>query len=92
MHPSGADPEAAPETYIVPHTLRQKSIRTICSVWSKMGSFQLSLVDTIHAATLLLTTYVWNINETFQMRYYMKFYLKGHQKYKQSNFWLFKFA
>ena len=26
------------------------------------------------------------------MRYYMKFYLKGHKKYKQSNFWLSKFT
>ena len=32
------------------------------------------------------------ISETFQMRYYTKFYLKGHQKYKQSNFWLSKFT
>ena len=31
-------------------------------------------------------------NETFQMRYWMILYLKGHQKYIQSNFWLSKFT
>ena len=46
-------------------TLQQKSIRTIYSVWSKMGSFQLSLVDTIHAAVLLPTRCVLTINKTF---------------------------
>ena len=57
-----------------------------------MTIFHLSLVGIIHAATLLPTRYVLTINETFQMRYCMKFYLKGHQKYKQSNFWLSKFT
>ena len=37
-------------------------------------------------ATLLPTRYVFTINETLQMRYCMKFYLKEHQKYKMLNF------
>ena len=36
--------------------------------------------------------YIFTINETFQMRYCMKFYLKGHQKYNWSNFWLSRFT
>ena len=57
-----------------------------------MTTSQYSLVDTIHAATLLTTRYVLTINETFQMRYYIKVYLNGNQKYMQSNFWLSKFT
>ena len=34
---------------------------------------------------LLLTRYVLGINETLKMRYYTKFYLKGHQNYNMSN-------
>ena len=34
--------------------------------------------------TLLPTKYVFKINETFPMRYCMKFYLKGHQNYNKS--------
>ena len=36
-------------------------------------------------ATLLPTIYVLTIIETYQMRYCMKFYLKGHQNYNKSN-------
>ena len=36
------------------------------------------------ANTLLPTRHVFKINETFQMRYCMKFYLKGHQNYNKS--------
>ena len=58
----------------------------------EMTTFQHSLVDTIHAATLLPIRYILTINETFQMRYCMKFYLKEHQTYKEANFWPFKFT
>ena len=44
----------------------------------QMTTFQISLVDTIHAATLLLIRYVLTINKIFQMRYCTKFYLMGH--------------
>ena len=67
-------------------------IQTNCSVWSKMGTFQMSFLLCKSTATLLSTWYVLAINKTFQMRYCMKLYLKGHQKYKQWNFWLSKFT
>ena len=35
-------------------------------------------------ATLLHTRYVLAINKTFQLRYCMNFYLKGHQNYNMS--------
>ena len=34
---------------------------------------------------LLPTKYVVRINESFQMRYCTKLYLKGHQEYDKSN-------
>ena len=41
-----------------------------------MTIFHLSLVGIIHAATLLPTRYVLTINETFQMMYCKKVYLR----------------
>ena len=49
-----------------------------------MTTFQHSLVDIIHAAMLLPTRYLLTINETFQMMYCMKFYLKVHQNHTKS--------
>ena len=51
----------------------------------QMTTFQLSLLDTVHAAMLLPATIVLIINETFQMSYCTKFFLRGHQNYNMSN-------
>ena len=57
-----------------------------------MSTFHTSFLLRKSTATLLPTRYVLSINETFQMRYCMKFYLKGYQKHKKSNFWLSQFT
>ena len=70
------------DVYITKDTLLTKS-NYVCSVWSKMVTFQLSFWLRKNSATLLPTRYVLTIDDTFKMRYCMKLYLKGHQKYKQ---------
>ena len=73
-------------------TLAPINTRHICSVWSKIGIFQRSLVHMKIASITLPTLHVFTTIESFRMRYYMYIYLKGHQKYKKSNFWLSKFT
>ena len=53
--------------------------RTVASVWSEMSGFQDSFVLCKNAAMSLATEGFLTTNESFQMIYYMKFYLKGIQ-------------
>ena len=76
---------ALPKTYTI-------QIAPLPSVWYITGCFLVSFFLCKSTARHLPTRNISTINKTFQMRYYMKFYLKGHQKYKQSNFWLSKYA
>ena len=55
-----------------------------------MGTFQMRIL--LHRSATTSTRYVLKTIESFQMRYYVKFYLKGHQKYQMSYIWLFKFT
>ena len=49
------------------------------------GTLKLRHTNTfILSHVILPTRYVFTIYETFQMRYCMKFYLKGHQNYNKS--------
>ena len=66
-------------------TLPTEREYNVCSVWSKMGTFQMSFWLCKSTATLLQTIYVFTINKTFEMKYCMKFYLKGHQNYSKTN-------
>ena len=74
------------------YTLAPINTRPICSVWSKIGTFQRSLVHMKSASITLSTLYVFTTIESSEMRYCMNFYLKGHQKYEKSNFWLSRFT
>ena len=65
------------QTY-VKYTLLAEIEYNICSVWSKMGIF----TWVFWYAPVIRN--VLGINETFQMRYCTKFYLKGHQNYNKS--------
>ena len=58
--------------------------RTVASVWSEMSGFQDSFVLCKNAAMSLATEGFLTTNESFQMRYYMKFYAKGHQNCQKS--------
>ena len=60
------------------HTAVVKTLHSFCPVWSKFGIFKMSFWLCKGTATLLPTIYVLANNETFQMRYWMKFYLKVH--------------
>ena len=73
-------------------TLVLINTRPICSVWSKIDTFQRSLEYIKIASIILLTLYVFATIKSFKMRYCMNFYLKGHQKYEKSNFWLSRFT
>ena len=78
--------------YGAPSTLNSINTRPICSVWSKTGTFQRSLVHMKSASITLPTLCVFTTIGSFKMRYCMNFYLKGHQKYEKSNFWLSRFT
>ena len=73
-------------------TATDKTLEPFCFVWSKMGTSQMRFWLSKSTVTLLSTRYALTINETFQMRYCMKFHPNRHQKYKQSNFRLSKFT
>ena len=69
---------------ILPDTFEQclriraaTSLRTSKSKWAKWPQF-LSHFFYENTAMLLPTRYDFTINETFQMRYCMKIYIKGH--------------
>ena len=62
----------------------RKKIRTNCSVWSKIGTFEMSFLLGKSTAMIMPTRYLLVIYDTFQLRYCMKFYLKGHQNYHKS--------
>ena len=77
--------------YYIHSTLLLKSIpwyhRTILVVWCVLftslvtGTFQEILVHGKNAAMHLSTKYVLKAIKSFQMRYFMKFYVNKHQKY-----------
>ena len=66
-------------------TVSEDEYWPIGPVWSKMSTFQLSFILYKSTVMLLPTRYVFTIDETFQMRCCMKFYLKGHQNYNSIN-------
>ena len=74
------------------YTLAPINTRPISSVWSKIGTFQKSLVNIKSATLTFPTKYVFTTIESFKMRYCMEFYLKGHRNYEKANFWLYKFT
>ena len=65
------------------------SLRTSKSKWAKWPQF-LSHFFYENTAMLLPTRYDFTINETFQMRYCMKIYIKGHHTpLVYTHFWFF---
>ena len=59
--------------------------RSFDSVWSKIGTLQDCIVLCKSAATPLPTLWFLTTNESFQMRYCMNFFFKGHQNCQKSN-------
>ena len=59
--------------------------RSFDSVWSKIGTLQDFIVLCKSAATPLPSLRLLTTNESFQMRYCMNFFFKGHQNYQKSN-------
>ena len=55
------------------------------SVWSKISTFQDYIVLCKSAATPLPTLWLLTTYESFQMRYCMNFFFKGHQNCQKSN-------
>ena len=55
------------------------------SLWSKLGTLQDCIVLCKSAATPLPTLRFLTTNESFQMRYCMNFFFKGHQNCQKSN-------
>ena len=66
------------------YTPKSITNRTVASVWSEMSGFQDSFLLCKNAAMSLATEGFLTTNESFQMRYYMKFYAKGHQNCQKS--------
>ena len=67
-----------------PHTNSDKWNRHLVCLWSKITIFQTNFLPLINAG-LPMTTSIFNTTcESFQMRYCMLFYLKGHQIYQNS--------
>ena len=62
-------------------TLFIREIYFLCSLWYKTGCFQMSFFLCKSTARSLPTRYVSAINETFQMRYCMKFNFKRQYFY-----------
>ena len=61
-----------------------------CDIWNRLLHYRQVNATFVFwlckSTTILLPTrYVLIINNIFQMRYCMKFYLKGHQNYNESN-------
>ena len=54
------------------------------SLWSKMTTFQIDFLPPKNTGSPLTTSMFNTTCESFQMRYCMTFYLKGHQIYQNS--------
>ena len=67
------------------HTAVLPQNRSFDSVWSKIGTLQDCIVLCKSAATPLPTLWFLTTNESFQMRYCMNFFFKGHQNCQKSN-------
>ena len=67
------------------HTAVLPQNRSFDSVWSKIGTLQDCIVLCKSAATPLPTLRFLTTNESFQMRYCMNFFFKGHQNCQKSN-------
>ena len=59
--------------------------RSFDSVWSKIRTLQDCIVLCKSAAMPLPTLWFLTTNESFQMRYCMNFFFKGHQNCQKSN-------
>ena len=53
--------------------------RHLGCLWSKIGTFQLGIELSKRATMLILNWMFKNTIESFQMRYYMQFFLPGYQ-------------
>ena len=67
------------------HTAVLPQNRSFDSVWSKIGTLQDCIVLSKSAAMSLPTLRFLTTNESFQMRYCMNFFFKGHQNCHKSN-------
>ena len=63
-------------------SLCQSNFRTVGSLWSKIGTFQLSVLLCKSTTTPWPTRYLLTILKSFPLSYWMKFYHKNYERSK----------
>ena len=65
-------------------TMAPINTRPICCLWSKIKVLGQNIKDPKSATIPFHTRYIFTTIESFKMRHYMKFYLKGQKSYQMS--------